>query len=144
MRTMRQVVNDSLALEQILTTVGLATAAFALLLSVMGVFGLAAYSTSRRKHEFGVRIALGATRVQLMGMVAGQGVRLAVVGAGIGLPVALLAGRALSSKLNWIAAFSSSMLVVSAFILLLAALVASLIPARRAATLDPATALRQE
>ncbi len=144
LRTMREVVDDSLQFERLLTTAGLASAAFALLLSALAVFGLTAYSAARRRHEIGVRIALGASRAQILRLVAGQGVKLAFFGAVLGLPLAFVTGKLLASELEWIRTAGLATLAAAAFVLLFAALLAGLLPAWFAARLQPASTLRRE
>jgi predicted permease len=116
----------------------------ALLLAVIGIYGLVAYSVSQRTHEIGVRLALGASRASVLALVVGQGLRLAAVGLLIGAPVAWAMGRLAASRLFGVVAFDAPLLVALSVALLLVALLASWLPARHASRLDPMAALRTE
>lgn len=116
----------------------------ALLLATIGVFGVMAYSVSRRTREIGVRVALGAGSRDVLGMVVGQGMRTILIGIAIGLGGSLLLTRTLASMLFGVTA--TDPLTFSAVILILVAtaLLACYLPARRAAKIDPMVALRYE
>jgi predicted permease len=118
--------------------------ALALLLATIGLYGVVSYSVSRRTREVGIRMAVGATRTQVLRVVLAQGLRLAVVGAGLGAIGAAVAGRLLESLLYGISAVDPLALGAAAMVLLIVALVANLIPARAAANVDPLRALRSE
>src|SRR6185436_17185404 len=126
-----------------LTLLG-AFAGVAVLLAAIGVYGVISYSVERRRHEIGVRMALGASRGEAFGLVVRQGMRLAIIGAAIGLAGALLATRWLRSLLFGVSASDPVTFVAVVLVLGVIALVACTIPARRAARVDPATALRAE
>ena len=115
----------------------------ALLLAMIGVYGVIAYGVSQRTHEIGVRMALGALERDVLGMVLGQGLKLAAIGIGIGLVAALGAGRAIASIL-WTSPSDPVSFGGIAALLTLTVALASWIPARRAARVDPMVALRQE
>ena len=118
--------------------------AMALLLSAIGVYGVMAYTVSQRTREIGVRVALGAGRRDVVGLVIGRAMRLAGLGLGLGLLAALGAGRLLASQLLGVSG-SDPLTFASIGVLLGAvALVASWLPARRAARVDPMMALRYE
>ena len=119
-------------------------AAIAVLLTVVGLNGVLSYLVNLRRRELGVRMALGADRGHVMAQVLGEGVKRVVVGAVVGVLIALVAGRWLTPLLYQVS--PRDPLVFSAAVLLLVAcgLVAALIPARRAMTVDPAVALREE
>jgi putative ABC transport system permease protein len=115
-----------------------------LLLASVGVYGMLAYSVSQRTQELGIRVALGAGRREVMGLVVGQGLRLAAAGIAAGLVLAVLGTPLARSQLYNVSPFDPfSFAVVSAF-LVGVALVASYVPARRATRVDPLAALREE
>jgi len=116
----------------------------ALLLGGVGVYGVLSYAMSQRTHELGVRVALGAEPGQLLRMVVGRGVGIALLGAGIGSAGALLAGRALASLVFGISPYDPINLVIVAAILVVVAAAASLVPAFRVSRIDPMVALRAE
>jgi putative ABC transport system permease protein len=119
-------------------------AALALLLAGGGIYGVVSYVASQRTHEIGVRMALGASRIQILQLVIGDGVRMASIGAVIGLVVAL-AGSQLLAKLLFNTRPTEPWAYVSvAALLLTTALLASYLPARRAASIEPVEALRYE
>jgi ABC-type antimicrobial peptide transport system permease subunit len=116
----------------------------ALLLALLGIYGVTAYGVSQRTREIGVRIALGAPRAHVLGLVLRQGLVLAGVGVLLGALAAFGATRALRGLLYGVAPADAVALGGAAALLALAALVASWVPARRAARLDPVIALRAE
>jgi predicted permease len=116
----------------------------ALLLALLGIYGVTAYGVSQRTREIGVRIALGAPRAHVLGLVLRQGLVLAGVGVLLGALAAFGATRALRGLLYGVAPADAVALGGAAALLALAALVASWVPARRAARLDPVMALRAE
>jgi predicted permease len=118
--------------------------ALALLLGAVGVYGVLSYAMSQRTHELGVRMTLGAQREQLLAMVVGRGVRIALFGVGIGAGGALLAGKALASLVYGISPYDPLNLVIVGLIMVLVAALASLIPAYRVSRIDPMVALRTE
>ncbi|MGO8732032.1 MAG: ABC transporter permease [Terriglobia bacterium] len=121
-----------------------AFALLSLVLAAVGIYGVIAYSVARRTHEIGVRMALGAERGRIVGMVVGQAVLLGGVGVAIGIAGALALTRLLRSILYGVSATDPvAFISVSLFLLLVAAL-AGYVPARRAAKVDPMVALRHE
>lgn len=116
--------------------------ATAILLAVVGVFGVIAYVVAQRTNEMAVRQALGATRAQVFRMVLGDGGRVAGAGIAIGLILAWMTGAMMRGYLFGVAAADPLILLVSAIVVCAAATVALVVPARRAAGLDPAQALR--
>jgi ABC-type antimicrobial peptide transport system permease subunit len=116
----------------------------ALALAVTGIYGVMAYHVNQRRRETAIRRALGASVPQVVRMVLGAGMRLAVIGIGLGTAGALLATRSLSSLLYRVEPRDPAVLVGSAALVTLAALVACTLPAVRAGRTDPATILRDE
>ena len=116
----------------------------ALVLAALGLYGVLAYSVAQRAREMGVRIALGARAMDVVRLVVTQGVRVALVGVGIGLVLALVAGRWIAPLLFETAANDPLILLGVAAILLTVAVAASLIPALRAARVPPAVAMRAD
>jgi putative ABC transport system permease protein len=116
----------------------------ALLLATAGVFGVMAYSVSRRTREIGVRVALGAGSREVLGMILGQGLRTVFVGIAIGLAGALALTRAVESLLFGVTATDPLTFAGVVLLLVAAALLACFIPARRATRVDPMVALRYE
>jgi ABC-type antimicrobial peptide transport system permease subunit len=116
----------------------------ALLLAVIGVYGVKSYVVSRRTREFGIRIATGADPRALLWQVLREGGRITAIGIGLGLLLALGAGQFLRGILYGIAGFEPVVLVTAPLILLAASLLASYLPALRATKVDPTVALRSE
>ena len=118
--------------------------AIALLLAVLGVYGVKSYVVSRRTREFGIRIAIGAHPRALLWQVLGEGGRLTAIGIGLGLVLAVGAGRFLQGILYGVNSIEPVVLLTAPLILLTASLLASYIPALRATRVDPTVALRAE
>jgi ABC-type antimicrobial peptide transport system permease subunit len=116
----------------------------ALLLAVLGVYGVKSYVVSRRTREFGIRIAIGAHPRALLWQVLREGGRTTTIGIGIGLLLALGAGQFLQGILYGVNGIEPVVLVTAPLILLAASLLASYIPALRATRVDPTVALRSE
>jgi len=121
-----------------------AFAATALLLAIAGLYGVMAYSVARRTAELGTRIALGATRSNVLGLVLRQGLVTAAIGVAIGIAGAIVLTRTLQSFLFGLSPTDPLTFAAVAFLLILVALLACYIPARRASKVDPMTALRYE
>ncbi len=142
--TMEQALDEQTVHERFWTVLATAYAGTALLLAVIGLYGVLSHSVARRRQEMGVRLALGATATALARLVIGQGLRLVFLGIFTGLALALLAGRALESRLFGISAHDPLALLASAALLAVIALLACWLPARKAARTDPMIALRSE
>ena len=143
-RTMEQVYSDSMARSSF-TLVMLAVAGgMALLLGIVGIYGVISYSVSQRTREMGIRIALGAPQTALTGMVVRHGMLLAVVGVAIGLGSAAALTRVLSSLLFEISPVDPLTYSAVSALLLAAAAAASYVPAHRASHVNPVEALRAE
>jgi putative ABC transport system permease protein len=143
-QTMEQVIRDSTATSASQTALLSIFGALALLIAAVGIYGVISYSTTQRTHEIGIRMALGAERRDVLRMVVGQGIRLALIGVVIGIGGALVLTRFLSSLLYGIKPTDPLTFIVVSFILLIVALAACYIPARRASKVDPMVALRYE
>jgi ABC-type antimicrobial peptide transport system permease subunit len=109
-----------------------------------GLYGTLAYRVNNRTVEIGVRIAVGAQRGQVMWMVLRDSLLMTAFGVAIGIPLALLVGKALTSSLYGVKPFDLGIYGFAALGVALVAMAASLVPARRAAGVDPLTALRSE
>ena len=116
----------------------------ALLLSVAGIYGVLAGNVAERTREIGLRAALGATPGRILGLVVGQGIRLAVIGLGLGVAGALALTRSLRAMLFGIGPYDPVTLVAATAVLLVTTLAACLVPAVRAVRVDPSQAFRSD
>jgi len=144
LRSMPEVVADSLSEPRLLTSFLAGFAGFALALAAIGVYGVIAYSVAQRTHEMGVRMALGASTQDVLAFVVRKGVQLAGGGVLIGVPAALAASRLMGSLLYGISPRDVTVFAGVPVLLMAVAAVASLVPARRAVKTDPMMALRYE
>jgi putative ABC transport system permease protein len=144
MRTIREIRDNSLTSERLNLSVLSVFALVALTLSVVGLYGVLAYSVARRQREIGVRTALGARPADVLRLILGQGIRLVALGIVIGLVASLWVTRWLTSLLFEIRPIDPATFSVVALLLAAVALIASWIPARRAARIDPIQALREQ
>jgi putative ABC transport system permease protein len=119
-------------------------AGVALFLSALGLFAVASLSATRRTREFGIRLAVGATGNQIVRLELGRTAGMVVVGLGSGLVASMLVARAMAGLLYGVTPGSGTIFTQAALVLMAAALLAGWLPARRAARIDPATALRIE
>ncbi len=142
--TMDQVKDELLAEDRFTMRLFASFAAVALLLAAIGIYGLMAYTVSQRTQEIGLRLALGAGRNRVALLILKEASLLALVGLGLGLGGALLVGRAMRTTLYGVGSIDLSVLLAVALVLFLAALLASYLPARRAASIDPMQALRTD
>jgi putative ABC transport system permease protein len=142
--TLDEALSQSIARERFTATLLSLFAGVALLLAVVGVYGVTAYGVAQRRRELGVRLALGATGAGVVRLLLGDGLRTALAGCALGLGGAWLAGRALASQLAGVAPSDPLTLVVPTLGVLLAVVVASWLPARRAGRLPPSSVLRAD
>jgi putative ABC transport system permease protein len=143
-RTLALQVDESLGRERLLATLSGFFGALALALAVTGLYGVMSYNVARRRNEIGIRMALGAEQARVLGMVLGEVAILIVAGLALGLAVAVFSTRLLAGFLYRLEPNDPTTLVTACVVLAVSAVVAGLLPARRAAKLDPMTALREE
>ena len=142
--TMEQWVSNSAAQPRLNSVLLTSFAAVALLIAGIGIYGVLAYSVNQRTREIGLRMALGATPRSVLQLIVGQGMKMALIGVGIGLAVGLALGRAVSSLVFGVPVRDPATFSVVAIVLTGVALAACVIPARRAARVDPMVALRED
>ena len=136
--------DESLGRERLLATLSGFFGALALALAVIGLYGVMSYNVARRRNEIGIRMALGAKQARVLRMVLGEVAILIVAGLALGLAVALFSTRLLAGFLYRLEPNDPKTLVTACVVLAVPAVVAGLLPARRAANLDPMRALREE
>ena len=144
LQTVRHGIDASMATPRFNTLLLGGFAALALLLSAVGVYGVIAYSVSQRTHEIGIRLALGAAPMRVLRAVVSEALTLALIGVVLGVMGAFGAVRLIAHQLYSVRATDPFAFVVVASMLLMVAVIASCVPARRAAGLDPLVALREE
>ena len=140
-RTMEQAIAGTVAQPRLQMTLLLVFASLAVALAAIGVYGVMAYTVSQRTAEIGVRMAIGATPGRVVWMVVRQGAQLAALGMGLGLVAAMLGAQAIQSMLFQVRGLDPIAFAAAAVVLAIAALLASYIPARRAARISPLAAL---
>jgi putative ABC transport system permease protein len=142
--TMDQWLSNSAAQPRLNTVLLAAFAAVALLIAAIGIYGVLAYSVNQRTREIGLRMALGATPRSVLQLIVGQGMKVVLVGVALGLAGGLALGRAVSSLVFGVQVHDPATFSLVAIVLTMVALAACIIPARRAARVDPMVALREE
>jgi putative ABC transport system permease protein len=142
--TMEEAIASSLATRRLTMVLLGAFALLALVLASVGLYGVMALAVTQRTRELGIRMALGAERANIFKLVLGQGMTLIAIGVGIGLIGAIAAGRALMSLLYNVGAIDAGAVITAIISLVLVALIACCVPARRATRVDPIIALRTE
>jgi predicted permease len=143
-QTMPEVISDSTATRRFSAILLGSFALVALLLSGVGIYGVISYLIGQRTHEIGIRMARGAQQSEVLRQVLGQGLKLAITGAGIGLLAAFALTRLMTSLLYGVSPTDPLTFAAVAALLVAVALAACYVPARRAAAVDPLVALRHE
>jgi ABC-type antimicrobial peptide transport system permease subunit len=143
-RTMEQLVSASIARQRFLLLLFGIFACLALLLACIGIYGVLAYLTGQRVPEMGVRIALGASAGNVVWLVLRQSLGMIFSGVGVGILAALAAARVLEHLVEGVQPTGPSVFAITLPVLVVAALLASFLPARRASRIDPISALRQD
>jgi putative ABC transport system permease protein len=143
-KTMDQLVDESLAGDRFATILFAAFAGVALLLAAIGIYGVMSFAVAQRTHEIGLRMALGAGPSQVLRLVLREGMMLALIGLVVGLGGTYFVGRVMKSILYQVTVIDPAAVSAVTAVLLLSALLACYIPARRATQVDPMVALREE
>jgi putative ABC transport system permease protein len=143
-RSLEQVISDNLSGVESSANMMMVFGIIALALAAAGIFAVMAYSVAQRTHEIGVRMAMGARRVDVLRLVVTSATRTAIAGLAAGICISLLLTRALSSLLFGLIHIDAVVFVLLTFILATVSAVAALIPARWATQVDPMVALRYE
>jgi putative ABC transport system permease protein len=144
LRTMRQVIDASMAGDRFNTSLLGGFGALALLLAAVGIYGVLSFTVGQRTREIGLRMALGAGRARVFLDVVGDGMAMALLGAALGCAAAWAVARSMRGLLYGVGAVDPLVFLAATLTLLAAALAACVLPARRAASLDPMVALREE
>jgi len=143
-KTLDDIVAESMADQRFTLILFTSFAAVALFLAALGIYGVMSFSVAQRSHEIALRMALGATRHRVVGLIIRDGVLLAIIGLGLGLVGTYFVGRAMQSLLFGVQALDFVAFVSVAAVLLAAAILACFLPARRAASVSPMQVLRTE
>jgi ABC-type antimicrobial peptide transport system permease subunit len=143
-RPLQEIVANSIAKQRLAMILLSVFSALALVLSAIGIYGVISYLTGQRTHEIGIRVALGASRADVLRMVIGEGMTITLIGVGIGIAAALGLTRLISQLIYGVAAYDPITFVGVAVLLTGVALLACYIPARRAMRVDPMIALGYE
>ena len=143
-RTMDRIISDSLAARRFSMLLMGIFAALALVLSCVGIYGVISYLAGQRTHEIGIRMALGAQRSDVLRLVLGNGAKMVLIGVASGIAASLALTRLMAKMLFGVSAYDPLTFLAVACLLILVAMAASYIPARRAMRVDPVVALRYE
>jgi putative ABC transport system permease protein len=141
---MQDVIADSSAGAQFTTTLLSLFAGLALVLAIVGIYGVLSYQVTQRTREIGIRLALGASQRNVLNLVVGEGMRLALIGFAIGMLSALAARKLLSASLQVVKAGDPTIFVIAPLLLVIVAAAACFVPASRASRIHPMVALREE
>lgn len=144
LKTLETQVNENIAVDRMISTLAAAFAALATLLAAVGLYGVLAYTVSRRTREIGIRLAIGADAQSIRNMVLREVAWLIVAGAALGLPAAIALATYSKSLLYEMKGFDPLVLAGATVAVTLVSLVAGYVPARRAMSVDPTHALRFE
>ena len=144
LKTMEQAVSDSVAQPRFYMVLLAAFAGIALLLAAIGIYGVISYSVSQRTRELGIRVALGATKQKIIGLVVGQGMWIAALGVLIGIAASLALTKAMASLLFGVDKLDPVTFAAAPVLLMVAAALGCYLPARRAASADPVVAMRND
>jgi ABC-type antimicrobial peptide transport system permease subunit len=143
-RTMEEQIDDNLTAERVIAFLALSFGVVAVLMAAIGLYGVLAYSTAQRTSEIGIRMALGASRASVVRVVLIEVLWLTGIAIAIALPTALLLGMTVRSQLFGISSSDPLTLFLATLVILLVAIASALLPASRAAKIDPIMALRYE
>jgi ABC-type antimicrobial peptide transport system permease subunit len=143
-QTFSEQIADRFTEERLVARLTMLFGALALLLATIGLYGVTAYGVVRRTSEIGIRMALGAERSSVVAMILRGAMLQTAVGLAIGIPIAFLSVRFVKSQLYEITSAGAGVMIFATITLAVAACIASIIPARRAATIEPMQALRTE
>jgi predicted permease len=143
-QTFDQQISDRFSDDRMIARLTSLFGALALLLATIGLYGVTAYTVARRTPEIGIRMALGAERIRVIGMIMRGAMMQALIGLIIGIPVAMLCVRYVKAQLYEITHVDTTVMAGAIIVLAVAACIAGMVPARRAASIDPVKALRVE
>jgi putative ABC transport system permease protein len=144
MRTMDDQIETTLSNERMIELLAISFGLLATMLAGVGLYGVLAYSTAQRTREIGIRIALGSSRLGVSRLVLADVLRLVGIGIAVAIPCSVLLGRLLRGQLFGVSTADPFTLAAVVLLIAVVALVAAIVPARRASTVDPTTALRSE
>jgi predicted permease len=142
--TIRDQVSDLISHDQLVSTLTSLFSLLALLLAAIGLYGVMSYNVVRRTNEIGIRLALGAHGASVLRMIMRESILLLAIGSGVGLPLAMMAARIIKDQLFAVDAIDPISFAIALLVVSLMTVLASWLPARRAANVDPVTALRCE
>jgi predicted permease len=144
MKSVQLVLEESISLDRVVAALSAAFATLATILATVGLFGLMTYNVTRRRREMGLRMALGASRRDVLGLVVKQACTYLAIGLGCGFIAAVAASRYAESQLFGVTAHDLAVYIGALLLLAAAGVLAAIVPARRASRLDPMEALRHE